>query len=145
LRAEARSVEALVERAELVDRALPAAEDLDERVARVHLLDMAIEISGLGPLRHELLLRATSDDHGDEERQRHGEDRNDREERTDPQHHRERADHREHRRHELVQALLERRSDVVDVIGDAAQDVAVRMAVEVAQWKARELLLHLAP
>ncbi len=33
---------------------------------------------------------------------------------------------------ELGQALLERLADVVDVVGDAAQDVAARLAVEVA-------------
>ncbi len=42
-------------------------------------------------------------------------------------------------RDELGQALLERLGDVVDVVGDPAQDVAARLAVEVGEREAAEL------
>ncbi len=43
-----------------------------------------------------------------------------------------------------VMRLLERVGDVVDVVGDAAQRVAARMAVEVAQRHPRQLLVDVA-
>ena len=49
------------------------------------------------------------------------------------------ADDRQQRRDELGQGLLERLADVVDVVGDAAQQVAARVRVEVAQRQAAEL------
>jgi hypothetical protein len=52
----ARLVEPLVLLVELGDRLLLAPEHLHDRVAGVHLLDMAVEGSGRGPLAHELFL-----------------------------------------------------------------------------------------
>ena len=57
------------------------------------------------------------------------------------EHHDQHADDGEDRRDQLGQALLERLADVVDVVGDAAQDVAARLAVEVGERQAAELLV----
>ena len=75
----------------------------------------------------------------------HDEQRDDGQERADQQHHDQHADDREQRRDELGQALLERLADVVDVVRDAAQQVAPGMAVEVAQRQPAELLVDLRP
>jgi hypothetical protein len=48
------------------------AEDLDDGVAGVRFLDVAVERSGARPLRRELLLRALGDEH-----RRDGRDRDD--------------------------------------------------------------------
>ena len=56
---------------------------------------------------------------------------------------REHADDGEERRDDLREALLQRVGDVVDVVGHAREDVAARVAVEVAQRQARELLVDL--
>ena len=48
------------------------------------------------------------------------------------------------RRDELGQALLERLADVVDVVRDAAQQIAARVGVEVAERQAAELLVDVA-
>ena len=69
----------------------------------------------------------------------HGEQRDQREDRADREHHDQHADDRQQRRDELGQALLERLADVVDVVGDAAQQVAARVVVEVAQRQPAEL------
>ena len=70
--------------------------------------------------------------------------RDDRQDRADREHHDQHADDRQQRGDELGQALLERLADVVDVVGDAAQQVAARVAVEVAQRQPGELLVHVA-
>ena len=75
-----------------------------------------------------------------DERRRHGEQRDDREDRADRQHQDQHADDRQERRDQLGQALLERLADVVDVVGDAAEQVAARVVVEVAERQPAELL-----
>ena len=57
LRPVARLVEPLVLLVELRDRLVLAAEHLDDGVPGVHLLDVAVERAGRGPLGDELLLR----------------------------------------------------------------------------------------
>ena len=85
---------------------------------------------------------------GDEERHHEREWNRDRrhqcQQGRDPEHHAHDADDGENRRDELAQALLDGRREVVDVIRDPAEHVAVRMAVEVAKWQPTELLLHVA-
>ena len=76
---------------------------------------------------------------GHDDRDGHDQQGDDREEGADPEHHEQDADHREEGGDQLGQALLERLGDVVDVVGDAAQDVAARLAVEVGEREAAEL------
>ena len=133
LRPVAGVVELVVLVVELLDRLLLVAEHLDDRVTGVHLLDVAVERAGPLPLGGELLLRPLGDEHRDDHRDRHDEQRDDREQRADREHHDQHADDREDRGDELGQALLERLADVVDVVGDAGQDVAAGLAVEVGE------------
>ena len=141
LRPVARLVEGLVLLVEGLDGLLLAPEDLDDGVAGVHLLDVAVERARPRPLGDELLLRPTGDQDDDEHRHRHRDQRDHGEQRADREHHDQDADDGQDRRDQLGQALLERLADVVDVVGDAAQDVAARLAVEVRQRQAPELLV----
>ncbi len=110
----------------------------------MHLLDVAVQRAGPLPLRGELLLRSpamrtvTTIDSGtvtSEIAASSG---------LIQKHHHQHAEDGEHRGEELAQPLLERGRHVVDVVGDAAQDVAVRVAVEVLQRQPRQLGLHVA-
>ena len=51
---------------------------------------------------------------------------------ADRQHHNEHADNLRHRRDELRHALVERLAECIDVVGDAAEHVALAVTVEVA-------------
>src|SRR5205814_9330588 len=75
LSAEACREEPLVVTVELLLGLLRAAEDLDQRVARVHLLDMAVEAASPLPLSRELLLRPAPDEERDDHRQGHDDER----------------------------------------------------------------------
>ena len=134
-------VELLVLLLERLQGLLLAAEDGHDGVPGVHLLDVPVERAGDLPLGGELLLRALGDERGDDDRGRHGEQRDDRQLRADEHHHHEHADDGQDRRDELREALLERLADVVDVVGDAAQDVAARVAVEVLERQPAQLLV----
>ena len=144
LGAVARLVQPVVLLVEPRDRLFLAAEHLDDGVAGVHLLDVAVERPGRGPLRDELLLRAARDEHGDDDRDRHRQQRDDRQDRIDREHQDQDPDDGQQRGDQLGQALLERLADVVDVVGDPAQDVAAGMAVEVLERQPAELLVGLA-
>ena len=63
--------------------------------------------------------------------------------RRDHEHHDHHADHREQRREQLGQRLLQGLGDVVDVVGDPAQQLTARRAVEVGQRQSVDLALHL--
>ena len=63
-------VEALVLRVERLDGLSLASERLDDGVARMHLLDVAVEGAGGGPLGNELPLRTPDDQH--DHSHRHG-------------------------------------------------------------------------
>ena len=60
-------------------------------------------------------------------------------------HHHEHPDDGQDRRDELGQALLEHLADVVDVVGDAAQELAPGAPVEGAQRQPAELGVHQLP
>ena len=129
--------------AELVDCGLAPAEDLHQRVTGMGLLDKRVQRAGLVPLGRELDLRPPRDEERGHDRERNRDCGHCREERRDPEHHAHHAADRQHRGEELAQTLLQCRGEVVDVVGDPAQDVTVRMAVEVAQWQPAQLLLDL--
>ena len=124
----ARLVQPVVLLVEALDRLFLPAEDLDDGVAGMHLLDVAVERPGRGPLGDELLLRTAGDEDGDRDRHRHAEQRDHGEDRADREHHDQHADDGQQRRDELGQALLERLPDVVDVVRDPAQQVATGVA-----------------
>ena len=144
LRPEARLVEAAVLAVELVDRRPAPPEHLHERMPGVCLLDEPVQRAGLLPLRRELDLRAPRDEEGEHDCERDRDRRHRGEQRRDPEHDPEHAADRQDRGEELAEALLQRGREVVDVVRDPAQDVAVRVAVEVPQRQPAELLLDLA-
>ena len=80
--------------------------------------------------------RAAIDPHA-AHRHRHGRERDDREQRRDREHHDRDADEQQHRREHLAQRLLQALRDVVDVVGDPAQQVAARLLVDVAERQRR--------
>ena len=125
-----------------LDLALPA-EHLHQLVAGERLLDLAVQLAGVLPLGDELLLRALGDRAGDQHRQRHRDQGDQGQQRRDPEHHRQHADDGQQRGEQLAQGLLQRLGDVVDVVGDPAQQLAARLPVEVGQRQPVELLLHL--
>ena len=59
----------------------------------------------------------------------------------DPEHHRQHREHGEQRGEQLAHRLLQRLADVVDVVGDPAQQLAARLLVEVAQRQPVDLVL----
>ena len=89
----------------------------------------------------KLRLRPLGDGLHREHRERDGDDRDEREQRRDRDHHDQHADERQRRREQLAQRLLQALREVVDVVGDPAQHVAARLAVDVAQRHAVELVL----
>ena len=116
-------------------------EDLDQRVAGEGLLDLAVELAGAAPLLDELALRALHDRARHVDRDRHGHQRDHRQQRRDPDHHRQHRDHGHQRGHQLAHRLLEGLADVVDVVGDPAQQLAARRPVEVAERQPVDLVL----
>ena len=60
------------------------------------------------------------------------------------EHHRQHADHRQQRGEQLAHRLLQGLRDVVDVVGDPAEQLAARLPVEVAQRQPVELVLDVA-
>jgi hypothetical protein len=110
-------------------------------VAGEDLLDVAVHLAGHPPLVGELDLRALRDLERDVEGHRHRDDRDEREQRADRQHHDQHTEDREHRPHDLREALLERRGDVVDVIRHLRDHVAARRVVEEAQREPPELAI----
>ena len=125
-----------------LDLALPA-EDLDQLVTGERLLDLAVQLAGVRPLGDELLLRALGDPLGDQHRQRHRDQRDQGQQRRDPEHHGQHADDGQQRGEQLAEGLLEALGDVVDVVGDPAEQLAARLPVEVGQRQPVELVLHL--
>ncbi len=68
-----------------------------------------------------------------EHRQRDGDERHDREQRRDHEHHHRHADEQQDRREHLAHRLLEALGQVVEVVGDPAEQVTALVLVDVAQ------------
>src|SRR5690606_36097880 len=141
LRTEAGLVQLVVALGELgLDLALPA-EHLDDGVAGERLLDMRVERARAAPLVDELRARATHDEPRDDHGDGDAHEGHQRQYRRDREHHDEHEDHREQRGERLAQRLLQALGDVVDVVGDAAEQLPPGLPVEVTQWQAVDLLL----
>ena len=141
---EARVVQRVVALGEEPVGLLLAPEHLDELVAGVGLLDHPVHLAGALPLLDEVLLAALADhrghDHGDRDRHE-GEEC---QQRRDPDHHRDHRDDGEQRGEQLAQRLLQALRHVVDVVGDPAEQLTARLAVEVRQRQPVELVLDVA-
>ena len=119
--------------------------DPNQLMAGEGLLDMRVHGSGPCPLVDEVRLGALGDEHRHEERERHGEDGDDGEQRTYPDHHGEHADDGKDGGHELGEGLLEGRGDIVDVVRDPAEEVSARRGVVVLQRQPAELVIDFLP
>jgi hypothetical protein len=110
-------------------------------VAGEHLLDVAVEPAGGGPLRDELRLRPLADPGGHPDRHRDGHHGDDRQQWGDPEHHGQHADDGQQRGDQLGERLLQRLGDVVGVVRGPAQHLAARLLVEVGQRQPGQLAL----
>ena len=145
LRTERGPVELLVLLVEDPLRLGPAAVDLHQRVAGEGLLDVRVEGARTPPLLHEQPLRALHHLPRHDHRERHRDQRDHREQRRDPEHHPEHREHRQQRGEQLAHRLLQGLADVVDVVGDPAQQLTARLPVEVAQRQRVDLVLDVGP
>ena len=139
LRAPATNKEAVVLTVELFNRGLGAVEHLNDVLAGKVLLDNAVDGAQNLLLLAEVRLREVNH-HGQDNRggrQREHGDAGKRQ--ADRKHHDEHADNLRHRRDELRHALVERLTQRIDVVGDAAEYVALAVAVEVTHWNDSDL------
>ena len=102
----------------------------------------AVERPGTPPLLDEHPLGALHHRAGHDHRDRHRDQGHQGEHGRDPEHHPEHRDHGQHRGEQLAQGLLEGRADVVDVVGDAAQQLTAGLAVDVGERETVHLVLH---
>ncbi len=140
LRAEAGLVQGLVALLEALQHVGVAAEDAHQVVPGEGLLDLAVELAGVLPLRGEQLLAARADHAGRHTGQRQGDQGDQGQLPRDDEHHDHDADDRQQRADQLREGLLQRLLDVVDVVRHAGQDVAALAGVEVVQRQPVELL-----
>ena len=125
---------------ELLDGAFLAAVCLDHGVAGVHFLDVAVDVAERHLLAGEVLLRHLHDHAHDDQAEQRGADGAQRHGHVVVEHHDERAEEQRDRCDERADRLAERLSDRVDVVGDAAQHVAVADFVEIFQRQAIDFL-----
>ena len=132
LRAPTTNKEAVVLTVELLDRGLGAVEYLNDVLTGKVLLDNAVDGAQDLLLLAEVRLREVNH-HGQDNRgcrQREHGDAGKRQ--ADRKHHDEHADNLRYRRDELRHALVERLTQRIDVVGDAAEHVALAVSVKVA-------------
>ena len=111
-----------------------APKGFHDLVARVHFLDMAVELTKRSLLRPEVVLRAFRNPHGDDQAQRDGQQDDQAEKGADEQHEHNHAQQRHHRSDQLRDALLECGAEVIHIVDRTAHDFSVRARVKVLQW-----------
>ena len=117
--------------------------DAHQIAAAVGLFDLRVDLAGFFPLRFEQNLRALGDTGNQHDRHGNSDECDQREHRRDDEHHGEDADDRQHRGQQRRQSLGQGRRDVVDVVGDAAENFTARRPVEVRQRKSVNLRFDL--
>ena len=123
---------------------LRPTEYLDERVAGERLFDLTVERADVLPLRDKTLLGTLADPRGHDDRQWHRDERDHGEQRRDHDEHHQHADRGQRRREHLTQRLLQRLRDVIDIVRDPAEDLAVGLAIEVRERHAHQLRIDIA-
>ena len=116
---------------ELLDRGFGAVEHLNDVLAGKVLLDNAVDGTQDLLLLAEVRLREMNHHHQDNRGGRQREHGDAGERQADRQHHDEDADNLRDGRNKLRHALVERLAERIDVVGDAAEHVALAVAVEV--------------
>ncbi len=136
---DARSIDALVLRAERRDGGIVALERGDDLLTRERLLHRPVE-------RAEMLLQlaeAAPREDGDEAREaqhdRHDEQRCEREPTIEHEHRDDDADHRHDARDQRRDVLRDRLVDRVDVVGEPAHQIARRVTIEVRHRQRLEM------
>ena len=117
------------------------AVNLDQGMPRERLLDAGVESTHLLPLGVIGLLRAEAHQAENDAHQRQGNQHNQGQLPRDRKHHRQDPDHGQHRGQHPGQGLLEHGGDVIDVVGDARNQVAALDVVKVGQRQAVDLFL----
>jgi len=107
--------------------------------------NLRVERSGPTPLSDELALGSAHDQTGDEHRHRNRDQRDQGQGGGDPQHHRHDEADREQRGDELAHRLLQALGNVVDVVGDPAEQLTARLAIEVSERKSVQLVFDIGP
>ena len=107
------------------------------------LLHPGVDLAGARPLVGEGLLRARPDHPEDHAHEREHDERHQRQLPGDGEHHPQHPHHREDRRQGAGQGLLQGVGDVVDVVGQATEQLAALNGIEVAQRQAVHLVLDL--
>ena len=122
------------------DGVVCAVEDLDDVLAGKVLFDKAVDLAQNVLLRAEVRLREVH--HGAHDHGGHGQgDHHDaRERQADREHHDQHAHDLRDAGDQLGYRLVERLAQGIDVVGDAREDVAFAVGVEVAHGDARDLL-----
>ena len=117
-----------------------AAERLHDRVAGEGLFDLRVQCAGVLPLSDEAGPGAAGDDLHRVDRHRDGGERHDRQQRRDREHHHRDTEQQQDRGEHLAERLLQALRDVVDVVGDPAQQVAPGLLVDVAERERVDLV-----
>ncbi len=134
-----------VHRVELGHRAVLAPEGLDDPLAGDGFLDQAVQGPELPLLVGEGRPRPGGDLRGYPDADRYDDQRKHRQERTQDQHHADGTQHHDEAREELGRAHREGRVDVLDVVREAAHQLAVGLRVEVAERQGLELREEVGP
>ena len=128
-----RMVKVVVELFKFLDAVLLPVEGGDDEVAAVHLLHMTVDVSQIFLLFTEKRLAALDHLCDNQHAQRQDTQHHQRHQRTDGKHHAQHADHHGDIGDNLRQALVECLGDGVDVVGDAAEHLAVGNPVKIGQ------------
>ena len=139
LGAQAGAVELLVLGVEPLARVPHTTVGAHQGVTGEGLLDTHVQTPGLGPLHGEGLLGARPDDTEHDGHERQDDQRRQGQLPRDRQHHGHHPEHGQNGPQRAGQRLLKRVGDVVDVVGDAAEQFAALDAVEVGQRQVVDL------
>ena len=107
--------------------------DLDDLLPFDHFLDIAVDLSQVPLLGHEVPAGPLAHSHNDRQHQPQGEHRHQKQQRTEVQHHGNHADEGEPAGDQGDHAVLQNLGEGVDIVGVAAHELAVGVGVEVAQ------------
>ena len=133
-------VEALVNLIEALACLWPKCERVDETLLADILLDMGAKLALDTLLLGEALIGETGDEPGGAHGQRRHENHDERHGHGSREHEAKRADYGHDATQELVGSLQKTVTDLVNVIHDATDEVAVRMRVDERQGHAIELV-----
>ena len=137
-------VELFVDDPEVLKLLLFTVEGFDDVVTREGLFDLTVDLSERLLLGEKVLLRDLHHDRDERNGDRQDHQRDERHERGDREHHHERADQRAHGCDQLCDALVQRLTQRIDVVGDAREHVAGLVGFKVSERHAVDLFADVA-